>query len=351
MAARKSSFFVAFLLLLVAMEATVAQSQGQGNGNKKKFPYDAASTHYKMLSPLPSGQERAFCLARGSCHFKTLACPSECKERKPKKNRKHKGCFLDCSSKCEATCKYRKANCDGYGGLCYDPRFVGGDGVMFYFHGAKGGNFAVVSDENLQINAHFIGTRPQGRTRDFTWVQALAVMFDTHTLVIAANRVSHWDDKVDSLTVQWDGEAVTIPTNGDAEWRVNEEERQVIVERTDELNSVRVTVSGLLQMDIKVRPIGKEENRVHNYQLPEGDAFAHLETQFKFKNLTDMVEGVLGKTYRPNYESPVKRGVPMPVMGGEDRYRTPSLFSASCMKCRFRGPPEIGVHEGPVASY
>ena len=48
---------------------------------------------------------------------------------------------------------------------------------MFYFHGAKGGNFAVISDDNLQINMHFIGTRPEGRTRDFTWVQALAVMF------------------------------------------------------------------------------------------------------------------------------------------------------------------------------
>ncbi|KAK8502531.1 hypothetical protein V6N13_095604 [Hibiscus sabdariffa] len=31
---------------------------------------------------------------------------------------------------------------------------------MFYFHGAKDGNFAIVSDDKLQINAHFIGTRP-----------------------------------------------------------------------------------------------------------------------------------------------------------------------------------------------
>lgn len=137
MAGRKSSILVAFFLLLITMEVAVAQAQGNdnskgnenGNGNgkdkggkedknkgkgkdkeknQKKAPHDAASTHYEMLSPLPSGQERAFCHARGSCYYKTLVCPSECTNRKPKKNKKnkkHKGCFIDCSSKCEATCK------------------------------------------------------------------------------------------------------------------------------------------------------------------------------------------------------------------------------------------------------
>ncbi|KAF7823415.1 Root_cap domain-containing protein [Senna tora] len=348
---RKSRILVAsFLLLLITVEAAIAEADhhDQGKEKKKPPPHDAASTHYRMLSPLPSGQERVFCEARGSCYYKTLVCPSECPQRKPKKNRKHKGCFVDCSSKCEVTCKYRKANCNGYGALCYDPRFVGGDGVMFYFHGAKGANFAIVSDENLQINAHFIGTRPKGRTRDFTWVQALSVMFDTHTLILAANKVPTWNDAVESLSVRYDGEAITIPTNGEeAEWRAGEEEgstgREVVVERTDERNSVRVRVSGLVEIDVSVRPIGKEENRVHNYQLPEGDAFAHLEMQFRFgKDVTDMVDGVLGKTYRPGYVSPVKRGVAMPIMGGEDRYRTPSLFSASCRDCRFRRPSGEG---------
>ena len=221
---------------------------------------------------------------------------------------------------------------------------------MFYFHGAKGRNFAIVSDDNLQINAHFIGTRPEGRTRDFTWVQALAVMFDTHTLVIAANRVSHWDDKIDYLIVKWDGEDVNIPTDGKAEWRANGDERQVLVERTDDANSVRVTVSGLLEMDINVRPIGEKENKVHNYRLPADDAFAHLETQFRFSNLSDDVEGVLGKTYRPNYVSPVKRGVPMPMMGGEDKYQTPSLYSTICNVCRFQRPSGFAANEG-IAQY
>ncbi|XP_054813890.1 uncharacterized protein LOC129314472 [Prosopis cineraria] len=382
MAKLKVIILLAFFILLVTMEVAIAASEGEGPGNgngkgqdngkgkekndedkvkdkkkedkkekkPKKESKDEAS-NYKKLSPLPSGQERAFCLAQGSCYYKSLTCPAECPRRKPKKNKRQKGCFIDCSSKCEATCKYRKANCDGYGSLCYDPRFVGGDGVMFYFHGAKGGDFAIVSDDNLQINAHFIGSRPQGRTRDFTWVQAISVMFDTHTLVVAANRVSRWDDNVDSLMVQWDGEAVSIPTGEDAEWKSNSVEREVEVERTDEANSVRVKVSGLLEIDIKVRPIGGEENRVHNYQLPADDAFAHLETQFRFKNLTDMVEGVLGKTYRPDYVSPVKRGVPMPMMGGEDKYRTPSLFLPFCKVCRFQRPSGFAADEGLLAKY
>ncbi|KAI7983977.1 hypothetical protein LOK49_LG15G01616 [Camellia lanceoleosa] len=128
--------------------------------------------------------------------------------------------------------------------------------------------------------------------------------------------------------------------DGDAEWspQVSTGERKVVVERTDDVNSVRVKVTGLLEMDVKVTPIGEEENRVHKYQLPGDDAFAHPETQFKFFELSENVEGVLGKTYRPGYVSPVKKGVPTPMMGGEDKYQTPSLYSAVCKACRFQRP-------------
>ncbi|XP_040991168.1 uncharacterized protein LOC121238383 [Juglans microcarpa x Juglans regia] len=378
---RKLCIFMIFFVLFISMDPTFVQADGNDDGNNKKNngnnddddnnnnsnngngknnnnngnnsnqEDDPTTTDYDELAPAKTGQERAMCKAKGACKSKTLTCPSQCPERKPKNNKKmKKGCFVDCSSKCEVTCKYRKPSCNGYGSLCYDPRFVGGDGVMFYFHGAKGGNFAIVSDDNLQINAHFIGTRPQGRTRDFTWVQALAVMFDTHTLVIAAKRVTHWDDNVDALSLRWDGEAVDIANNGEGEWRTNGEEREVVVERTDDANSARVTVAHLVEIDIRVTPIGQNENKVHNYQIPADDAFAHLETQFRFAKLTDFVEGVLGKTYTPDYVSPVKIGVPMPMMGGEDKYQTPSLYSPICKACRFQRQPAIGSMK-EVAQY
>ncbi|KAL0709933.1 hypothetical protein Bca4012_016911 [Brassica carinata] len=307
---------------------------------KKDKEQSEAAARYRVLSPLPTGQEQAMCQAQGACYYKTLVCPGECPKRKPTKNRNTKGCFIDCTSKCEATCKWRKPNCNGYGSLCYDPRFVGGDGRMFYFHGSKGGNFAIVSDNNLQINAHFIGTRPVGRTRDFTWVQALNVMFENHNLVITANRVSQWDENSDAFTLRFNEELITLPEDEQSEWRVISGQREIVIERTDERNSVRVLVSGLVQMDIRVRPIGKEEDRVHNYQLPQDDAFAHLETQFKFFDLSELVEGVLGKTYRAGYVSSAKIGVPMPVVGGEDKYQTPSMFSPTCRLCRFKPQEE-----------
>ncbi|CAJ2673330.1 uncharacterized protein LOC123891415 [Trifolium pratense] len=131
-------------------------------------------------------------------------------------------------------------------------------------------------------------------------------MFDTHTLVISANRVTQWNDNVDTLTVKWDGESVTIPSDGDTEWKTNTDEREVVVERTNDTISVRVTVSGLLEMDIRVRPIGEKEKKL------------------------------------------VKRGVAMPMMEGEDNYQTPSLFSTSCKLCRFQRP---STSQGLIAQY
>lgn len=98
-------------------------------------------------------------------------------------------------------------------------------------------------------------------------------------------------------------------------------------------------MAGLVEMDVRVTPIGEKENRVHHYQLPlSEDVFAHLEVTFNFLSLSNGVEGVLGKTYREGYVSPVKRGVPMPIMGGEDKYRTTSLYSTSCKMCVFQRP-------------
>ncbi|KAG6500084.1 hypothetical protein ZIOFF_039898 [Zingiber officinale] len=98
-------------------------------------------------------------------------------------------------------CGYQLPNCRGNRSMCYDPRFMGDNGKMFYFHDAKGGDFRLVSDEHFQNNAHFIEWQPARHARDFTWVQALAVIFNTHWLVVSEYHMSAWDDGVNALAV------------------------------------------------------------------------------------------------------------------------------------------------------
>ncbi|GFZ09477.1 late embryogenesis abundant (LEA) protein-like protein [Actinidia rufa] len=75
-------------------------------------------------------------------------------------------------------------------------------------------------------------------------------------------------------------------------------------------NSVTVMLLGMTEVSVNVVPVTKQDDRMHNYQIPSDDCFAHL-------------------------ESPVKRDVPMPVMGGEDKYKTFSLVCADCKYCIF----------------
>ena len=117
-----------------------------------------------------------------------------------------------------------EADCKRHGGMCGDPRIVGGDGVMFYFHGRKNQDFCLVSDSDLHINAHFIGKRPEGRPRDFTWVQALGFVFASHKLTVSAKPVAKWDNNVDHLEFSYDGVAVEIDNMPMSSWTSADEQ-------------------------------------------------------------------------------------------------------------------------------
>ncbi|XP_010278351.1 PREDICTED: uncharacterized protein LOC104612590 [Nelumbo nucifera] len=271
---------------------------------------------------------------RSKCFLKYATCPAECPTVVPVNPNATKGCFLDCTAPtCEAVCRNRKPNCYSPGAACFDPRFIGGDGIVFYFHGKSNEHFSLVSDPNLQINARFIGLRPAGRTRDFTWIQALGIMFDSHTFTLEATRAARWDDEVDHFRFSFDEKPLILPEGHLSEWK--SAEKDLKVERTSNKNSVRVTLPEIAEISVNVVPVTKQDDKVHNYQIPSDDCFAHLEVQFRFLGLSPEVEGVLGRTYRPDFQNPAKPGVAMPVVGGEDKYRTTSLLSSDCASCVF----------------
>ncbi|KAH9288903.1 hypothetical protein KI387_033020, partial [Taxus chinensis] len=292
--------------------------------------YDADASRGNPGANL-EGQKR-LCLVKGPCYRKTLVCPDSCPEERPL-NRSHIACFADCWDNCTATCRWRKPNCNLEGAICYEPRFIGGDGVMFYFHGSANNDFCMVSDKNLQVNAHFIGKRPLGRTKDYTWVQSLGIMFSTHTFTVATKKVSKWDDDVDHFLFSFDDKEFTIPTKYLSNWQSPSSD--VKVERTNDTNNIQLSIPQKMEAFISVEPVTQHDSHVHNYQIPLDDAFAHLALEFRFFNFTSKVDGVLGKTYRPGYKTPVKFGVPMPIMGGDEKYQTSSLLAADCKSCIF----------------
>ncbi|KAB1217208.1 hypothetical protein CJ030_MR4G021113 [Morella rubra] len=294
--------------------------------------------------------ETKTCISKTSpCHLKKITCPAQC-PASTSTDPKAKVCFVNCQSPiCKAECKVRKPNCNAPGAGCYDPRFIGGDGIVFYFHGQSNQHFSLVSDLNLQINARFIGLRPAGRIRDYTWIQALGLLFDSNKFSLEATPAETWDDDIDHLKFTYNGEELMLPEGHLSAWE--SPKSGLTVERTADKNSVRVALSEVAEISVNVVSITKEDDRIHNYHIPSDDCFAHLEVQFRFYGLSSKVEGVLGRTYQPDFENPAKPGVAMPIVGGEDRYRTTSLLSSDCKSCMFSPAGVLDQKDSLVTEY
>ncbi|XP_004295886.1 PREDICTED: uncharacterized protein LOC101301956 [Fragaria vesca subsp. vesca] len=303
-----------------------------------------------VLAAVQSEAETQVCYSKSSpCFLKQVYCPTECPSSSPT-NPKAKVCYLNCNSPiCKAECRHRKPNCNGPGSACLDPRFIGGDGIVFYFHGRKNEHFSLVSDPNLQINARFIGLRPEGRSRDYTWIQALGLLFDSNSFTLEATPSATWDDEVDHLKFSYNGEELIIPESHLSVWE--SQETYIRVERTTSKNSVLVTLPIVAEISVNVVPVTKEDDKIHNYQIPSDDCFAHLEVQFRFYGLSSNVEGVLGRTYQPDFKNPAKAGVAMPVVGGEYKYKTTSLVSADCLACVFTQAGRLDQMDSRVLDY
>ncbi|XP_020146495.1 uncharacterized protein [Aegilops tauschii subsp. strangulata] len=250
-------------------------------------------------------------------------------------------CPKTCPNKCLAFCEYCMTfcMCDMFPGTsCGDPRFTGGDGNTFYFHGKKDQEFCIVSDKDLHINAHFIGNHNPDMKRDFTWVQALGVTFvhggADHRLYVGAKKVVEWDEEEDHVQITLDGVPVEVEAGKNAQW-VSRAMPGLSVTRTDTVNTVVVELDGVFSISANVVPITDEDSRIHNYGKTEKDSLVHLDLGFKFHTLTNAVDGVLGQTYRSNYISKVNVTAKMPIMGGAPKYLSASLFSTDCTVSRF----------------
>ncbi|CAI9294563.1 unnamed protein product [Lactuca saligna] len=291
---------------------------------KESTPPTPSSPAPPTWSTPPSKPKKVKCKNNNytKCYASEHVCPASCPGQ----------CEVDCVS-CKPVC-----NCDMPGAVCQDPRFIGGDGITFYFHGKKDQDFCLVADNNLHINGHFIGKRNKNMGRDFTWVQSIGVLFDNHKVQISAQKTSSWDDTVDRISVIFDGENIFLPTSEGAKWQ----SFTTSITRIHDTNHIVVEVENLFRITAKVVPITNEESRIHNYDITNDDCFAHLDLKFKFFSLSNEVDGVLGQTYRNNYVSKVKMGVLMPVMGGYSKFVSTDSFATDCSVAKFKSSEEDG---------
>jgi hypothetical protein len=230
--------------------------------------------------------------------------------------------------------------CDFYPGVsCGDPRFTGGDGNTFYFHGKKDRDLCLVTDAGLHINAHFIGKRNPAMRRDFTWIQALGIRFaGDHRLYMGAQKTAKWDNDIDRLELAFDG----APIETGAVWQ-SAAVPGLTVTRTAATNGVRVQLEGVFDVVANAVPITQEDSRVHNYGVTEDDSLAHLDLGFRFFGLTDDVHGVLGQTYRSGYVNRLSVSSNMPVMGGAPKFVSSDIFATDCAVARFGAAAGISM--------
>ncbi|KAF0896509.1 hypothetical protein E2562_024367 [Oryza meyeriana var. granulata] len=324
MALRLSAVALAALLLLAVVTAGAAQAHpkpGKGSPEPKPKPEEKGKPE-KEEKPEKKKPTKVKCQENRKlypyCSGKMMECPATCPT----------SCYVDCDA-CKPVCVCNVP------GACGDPRFIGGDGNAFYFHGRRDADFCVVSDRNLHINAHFIGKRgAAGMSRDFTWIQAIAVLFDGHRLYVGARKTANWDDEVDRLELILDGEPVLLPEEADATW-TSAAVPALSVTRTKAANGVLVVLDGRFKVRANAVPITVEDSRVHRYGVTADDCLAHLDLAFKFDALTGDVHGVVGQTYRSDYVNKFDVRASMPTLGGDHNFATSGLFAADCAVSRF----------------
>uniref|UniRef100_A0ACD5YHS5 Uncharacterized protein n=1 Tax=Avena sativa TaxID=4498 RepID=A0ACD5YHS5_AVESA len=173
-------------------------------------------------------------------------------------------------------------------------------------------------------------------SRDFTWIQAIAVLFEGHRLYVGAMKTGTWDDAVEHLEITLDGEPVHLQTDmvDGAKW-TSSRVPALSVTRTKAANGVLVALDGKFSVRVNAVPITEEDSRVHRYGVTSEDCLAHLELAFKFDALTDDVHGVVGQTYRLDYVNKLDVRASMPTMGGDASFTASSLFTADCAVARF----------------
>eukprot|EP00850_Spirogloea_muscicola_P019095 SM000183S03989 [mRNA] locus=s183:255601:259599:+ [translate_table: standard] len=176
---------------------------------------------------------------------------------------------------------------------------------------------------------------PHGR-HDFTWVQAVAILYGEHKLYVGAQQEAIWDNRKDHLVFILDGKPLLDVTGTKSEAVYDSEDAGVQIRRPGSANLGSVEVQGLLKLTLEVKPIPKRN-------WTETSCFAHIDMAMDFAQLSNQAEGVLGQTYQklwhpPNVrEETARSGMKAYILQDVESYQTSSLLEQDCPVSIFEG--------------
>ncbi|CAI5469753.1 unnamed protein product [Closterium sp. Yama58-4] len=256
---------------------------------------------------------------------------------------------------------------DGNGGICtcynkfqckddksYSSKWMEEARFQFTDHYEVPANFTVgmLCDGRDKGDPHFTGAdgRWNGDVKALTWIRSVGLMAGHHTVVLEARRGAEAEYGNGYLArVVADGVAVelTVPGTTVQLWdgATLKWEAALKLSGTDLVDVYDVKIDGVATIRLTLRP------EVKNLRTPT-DAAVHFGLDVLFSSFSQAVHGVLGQTFRPNFQgrlahqrlqwSQLLQVMVVPgdnaegfIDGSMDDYEVTDLLKADCKMCRF----------------
>eukprot|EP00899_Mesostigma_viride_P014274 jgi/Mesvir1/22848/Mv20104-RA.1 len=194
-----------------------------------------------------------------------------------------------------------------------DPHFTTLAGDKFDFNGVADQNYCIVSDKQVQVNAHFMGvaagdalTSPEADAR--TWMDQLAIMHGSDRILIDATAGADATYTTSLGNVVVNGEALV------GRMAMKKLPSGITISRKK--TRVTVVVPGVVVVAVEVV-------RAAFWEAGAGPGKNFLNLQLMQFNATSAVHGVLGQSYAANSKTSVPEG-------RAADYVTSGIFAADC---------------------
>eukprot|EP00899_Mesostigma_viride_P019203 jgi/Mesvir1/27284/Mv07117-RA.1 len=194
-----------------------------------------------------------------------------------------------------------------------DPHFVTPGGFKFDFNGRADQTFCIVTDERLQINAHFMGAADSSSAATQlasdarTWMDQVAILSGNDKVLVEAASAPGAPYSTSFGTVRLNGELVS----GRLAFKKSASGLTV----TRKKSRVVVTIPGVAVVELEVV-------RAAFWEPDAGPGRNFLNLQVKQFNSMGAVHGVLGQSFAVGFDNRLQ--------GGVDDYITSGIFNADC---------------------